>query len=351
MAIADGGEGSVQAIIRGSGGSFHRVQVRGPLGDPVLAEFGILKDGKTAVIEAAAASGLTLIPPEQRNPLLASTYGTGEVIREALQLGCRKLIIGIGGSATNDGGAGMAQALGVRFLNKAGEEIGYGGGELERIDRIDVSGLDSRLADCECVIASDVSNPLCGDNGASAVYGPQKGATPEMVARLDKGLLQLSQIISKELGCDIAEVPGAGAAGGLGGGLIAFLSARMERGIDIVLQAADFENKVQQADLVLTGEGSTDRQTAFGKAAAGLAKIAKQYDVPVICLSGGISTDALAVQALYEQGIDVIVGAAQRPMPLEEAIEKAPELIRHAAASLIRTIMLGKRMNDGKAEH
>jgi glycerate kinase len=345
IAIADGGEGSVQALIRGAGGRFHQVLSRGPLGAPVLAEFGVMEDGQTEVIEAAAASGLTLISREQRNPLLTTTYGTGEVIREALRLGCRKIIIGIGGSATNDGGVGMAQALGARFLDETGAEIGYGGGELEHIARIDVSGLDPRIAACEFIIASDVSNPLCGETGAAAVYGPQKGATPEMVARLDKGLLHLSQMISSQLGLNIADLPGAGAAGGLGGGLIAFLQARMEKGIDIVLKAADFERKVKPADLVLTGEGHTDRQTAFGKAAAGIAGAAKRYNVPVICLSGGIASDPASLAALHEQGIDVIVGVAQRPMSLEEAMEEAPALIRYATASVIRTFMLGRQMN------
>ncbi|MCA0756885.1 glycerate kinase [Paenibacillus sp. N4] len=346
IAVADGGEGTVQAIVRGAGGRLHEVQVRGPLGDPVTAEIGLLDDGRTAVIEAASASGLTLIPQDRLNPILTTTYGTGQLIKEALRLGCRKLIIGLGGSATNDGGVGMAQALGVRFPDKYGGEIGYGGGELEHIAAIDLEGLDPRIEGCECVIASDVTNPLCGDNGAAAVYGPQKGATPEMVAALDRGLLHLSRIISRDMGKDIAELPGAGAAGGLGGGLMAFLSARMERGIDLVLEAADFEKRVSEADLVLTGEGHTDLQTRYGKAAAGIARIAKRHKVPVICLSGGISPDASAMQALYGEGMDAVIGAVQRPMPLEEAMKQAPALIRHAAASIIRTLMLGARMKN-----
>lgn len=346
IAVADGGEGTVQAIVRGAGGRLHEVRVSGPLGDPVTAEIGLLDDGRTAVIEAASASGLTLIPRDRLNPLLTTTYGTGQLIKEALRLGRCKLIVGLGGSATNDGGVGMAQALGVRFPDKAGEEIGYGGGQLEHIAAIDLEGLDPRIEGCEFVIASDVTNPLCGDNGAAAVYGPQKGATPDMVAALDRGLLHLSRIISRDMGKDIAELPGAGAAGGLGGGLMAFLSARMERGIDIVLEAADFEKRVSQADLVLTGEGHTDLQTTYGKAAAGIARIAGKHKVPVICLSGGITPDASAMQALYGQGMNAVIGAVQRPMPLEEAMEQAPALIRHAAASIIRTLMLGRRMKD-----
>ena len=338
--VADGGEGTVQAMMRAVGGQLHEVEVTGPLGDTVKSEIGMLNDGQTAVIEMASASGLMLVPKERLNPMVTTTYGTGQLIKEALDLGSRKLIIGIGGSATNDGGVGMAQALGVHFLNKQAEEIGYGGGELESICRIDISDMDPRIAECEFIIASDVTNPLCGENGASAVFGPQKGATPEMVRNLDNGLLHLSRIIKSDLDRDIANLQGAGAAGGLGGGLMAFLSAKMARGIDIVLEAADFENCVKQADLVITGEGHTDHQTSFGKTPIGIAQLAKKYNVPVICISGGISSD---LQVLYEQGINVILGVTQRPMPLEEAMIHAPALIRHAAASVIRTLMITVR--------
>ncbi|WP_245976032.1 glycerate kinase [Paenibacillus prosopidis] len=340
MAVADGGEGTVKAIIGAIGGRLHEVKVTGPLGNPVKADIGLMKEGHTAVIEAASASGLTLVPKERLNPMLTTTYGTGQLIKEALELGCRKLIIGIGGSATNDGGVGMAQALGARFLNKDGENIGYGGGELESICRIDLSDMDPRIAECEFIIASDVTNPLCGENGASAVFGPQKGATPEMVRSLDNGLLHLSRVIESELGKDIANLQGAGAAGGLGGGLMAFLPGKMARGIDIVLEAADFENRVQQMDFVITGEGHTDHQTSFGKTPVGIARLAKKFNVPVICISGGITSD---VQGLYEQGINVIVGVAQRPMTLEEAMIHAPALIRHAVSSVIRTLMITMR--------
>lgn len=340
MAVADGGEGTVQALMGAVGGRLHEFEVTGPLGNPVKAKIGMMKDGHTAVIEAASASGLTLVPKERLNPMLTTTYGTGQLIKEALGLGCRKLIIGIGGSATNDGGVGMAQALGARFLNKYGENIGYGGGELENICRIDLSEMDPRIAACEFIIASDVTNPLCGENGASAVFGPQKGATPEMVRSLDNGLLHLSRVIKSELGKDIANLQGAGAAGGLGGGLMAFLPGKMARGIDIVLEAADFENRVQQMDLVITGEGYTDHQTSFGKTPVGIARLAKKHNVPVICISGGIASD---VQGLYEQGINVIVGIAQKPMTLEEAMIHAPALIRHAVSSVIRTLMIKMR--------
>lgn len=335
--IADGGEGTVEAIVTAAGGEYRELEVKGPLGEPVKAVYGILADRQTAVIEMAAASGITLIPKEQLNPLLTTTYGTGELIREALNQGCTRMIIGIGGSATNDGGVGMAQALGVRFLDEAGREVPLGGGNLDLIHKIDDSGMDPRIGDCEFIIASDVTNPLCGPDGASAVFGPQKGATPEMVELLDRNLLHYSKLISEQLGIHVAELPGGGAAGGLGAGLMAFLHAKMARGIDIVLEAAKFDEFVQEADLVITGEGRTDAQTAFGKTPAGVAMLTKKYNKPVVCVSGAVTTE---VQPLYDLGLDVIVGATQAPMKLDEAIENAPALIRHAVASVVRAVMI-----------
>ncbi|MDQ6420413.1 glycerate kinase [Paenibacillus sp. LHD-117] len=337
LPIADGGEGTVDAIVNATGGQLHQVEVLGPLGEPVTATFGVMGDGQTAVVEMASASGLLLIAKDRLNPLRTTTYGTGQLIQAALDQGCRRIVIGIGGSATNDGGAGMAQALGVRFFNDQGSELSYGGGELISLSRVDVSGLDPRVADCEIIVASDVTNPLCGPEGASFVFGPQKGATPEMAQRLDDGLRNYGRVIHERLGIDVRNVPGAGAAGGLGAGLIAFLSARMSRGIDIVLEAIEFEKRVQEADLVITGEGRTDSQTAFGKAPAGVAALAKKYNKPVICVSGGISLDT---KALHEAGIDVIIGATQSPMSLEEAMANASDWIRHAVASVIRTSLL-----------
>lgn len=335
--MADGGEGTVVAMVSAGGGEYRELEVTGPLGEPVRAVYGLLNDGKTAVIEMASASGLMLVPEHRLNPMITTSYGTGELIKDALQLGSRKIVMGLGGSATNDGGVGMAQALGVRFLDEDGVEIGFGGGELHRIRNIDVTGLDPLVAGCEFIIASDVTNPLCGPNGAAYVFSPQKGATPEMVEKLDQNLKALGLLIHAELGQDVINLEGAGAAGGMGAGLIAFAKAKMARGIDIVLETAKFEDQVKDADLVLTGEGRTDSQTAYGKAPAGVAKLAKKHKKPVICISGGISSE---VHTLYEAGMDVIIGATQSPMTLNQAIENSSTLIRHAAASVVRTYLL-----------
>jgi glycerate 2-kinase len=340
--LADGGEGTVEAVVNATNGQLHQVEAIGPLGETVTAVIGILGDGLTAVVEMAEASGLMLVPKERLNPLVTTTFGTGQLIKAALDRGCRKIIIGIGGSATNDGGVGMAQALGVHFYNDKNEEISFGGGQLGQISRIDTSGIDPRIAECEFMIASDVTNPLCGPEGASAVFGPQKGATKDMVHILDQGLLHLSTVIRQQLGVDIANVRGAGAAGGLGAGLMAFLSARMDRGIDIVLEAVQFEKWVEQADLVITGEGRTDAQTAFGKTPIGVAAMAKKWNKPVVCISGGISSD---VMSLYDLGLDVIIGATQSPMTLENAISNGPALIRHAASSVMRMLLLSSKLH------
>lgn len=297
--IADGGEGTVEALVYAVGGEIIKSDVTGPLGEKVEAFYGILKDG-TAVIEMAACAGLYLIPEEKRNPLKTTTYGVGELIKLALDRGCRKFIIGIGGSATNDGGVGMAQALGARFLDKDGNEIGFGGGELYKIEKIDISSIDKRIYESEFIVASDVDNPLCGEKGASYVYGPQKGATPEMIKILDENLRHLAYEAKKVIEKDYSEVPGAGAAGGLGFGLMAFLGAKLKRGIDIIIETTRLEEKIKEVDLVITGEGNTDFQTAFGKAPAGIAKLAKKYNKPVIILSGGLGKD---YKSLYDIGV------------------------------------------------
>jgi glycerate 2-kinase len=333
--MADGGEGTVDSMVSATNGQLFPVTVTGPLGAPVTAAFGVLGDRKTAVIEMSAASGITLVPKDQLNPLITTTYGTGELIMAALERGCSKIIVGIGGSATNDGGVGMAQAIGVRFYDVHGKGIGFGGGQLHKIHYIDMSGLDPRIAGCEITVASDVTNPLCGPQGASFVFGSQKGATPEMVRLLDEGLAHLARLLKEQLCIEVSNARGAGAAGGLGAGLMAFASARMTRGIDTILEATDFEHWVRQADLVIVGEGRTDAQTAFGKAPAGVAAAAKKYNKAVICISGGITQD---VRQLYEIGMDVIIGATQAPMSLEEAVKATPASIRHAVSSVMRTM-------------
>ncbi|MFT3847143.1 MAG: glycerate kinase [Propionivibrio sp.] len=333
--IADGGEGTVQALVGATGGIIRKSEVAGPLGEPVVASWGILGDGQTAVIEMAAASGLTLLAAEQRDPLRGTTCGTGELIRTVLDAGLRRLIVGIGGSATNDGGAGMARALGGRFLGEDGRELPDGGLALAGLRRIDLARLDARLNDCEIVVACDVDNPLCGPRGASVVFGPQKGATPDDVVLLDRALANYAACASVATGREVASLPGAGAAGGLGAGFLFFTSACLKPGVEIVLEAVGFADLVRTADLVITGEGRTDRQTAFGKAPVGVARVAKAFGVPVFCLSGALGEGA---DDVLEHGIDATLSICDRPMTLEACMRDAGHLIEFGAARLCRVI-------------
>jgi glycerate 2-kinase len=342
--IADGGEGTVEAMVAGTGGRTVETRVTGPLGEPVLARWGVLGDGATAVVEMAAASGLPLVPPERRDPRLTTTRGTGELLRAALDAGFRKVILGIGGSATNDGGAGLARALGIRFLDAAGRELAEGGAALAGLERIDLSGADPRLSGLELLVACDVDNPLTGPRGASAVYGPQKGATPATVAELDQALGQFAGVAARATGRDVAGVAGAGAAGGLGAGLLFFTPARLRPGVEIVLEAAGFEALVRGAALVLTGEGRTDAQTAMGKAPVGVAAVARRQGVPVICLSGGLGEGAEEVLA---RGVDALCGIVPGPMPLDQAMREAPQLVEAAAARACRLVKVGMRLSGG----
>jgi len=323
--MADGGDGTVQCLVNATGGKILREKVTGPLGEEVLASYGILGDKKTAVIEMAEASGLTLVPVNKRNPLLTTTYGTGQLIRAALDQGCRKMIIGIGGSATNDGGAGMVQALGAKLLDEEGKEIGFGGGELKKISRIDIRHMDKRLSDTKILVASDVTNPLCGPKGASRVYGPQKGATPEMAEELDKSLAHFAKIIKRDLHKDVKDMPGAGAAGGLGASLMAFLNAELRPGIDIVIEVVKLEEAIKGADLVITGEGKIDSQTIYGKAPIGVAKIAKKYNIPVIAIAALIGDDA---DIVHQYGIDNLIKVSEPPVSLTEPKSKKIRLIK-----------------------
>jgi len=333
--IADGGEGTVEALVTATGGEMKQARVRGPLGESVEACWGILGDGQTAVIEMAAASGLPLVPPDRRDPRITTTYGTGELIRAALDAGLRRIIIGIGGSATNDGGTGMAQALGAKFLALDGAELLPGGGALARLATIDLSGLDPRLTETEITVACDVDNPLCGQRGASAVFGPQKGATPAMVAELDAALGHFAGCAQAATGRNVAELAGAGAAGGLGAGLLFFTPAKLRPGVEIVLEAVKFADVVKDAAFVITGEGRTDFQTAYGKAPVGVAKVAKNYSVPVFCISGGLGDGADDVLA---QGIDAAMSICSRPLSLEECMRDGATLIEEAAARLCRIL-------------
>ncbi len=333
--MADGGEGTVQALVDATGGEMMATEVTGPLRERVNARWGILNDKTTAVIEMASASGLPLVPPEKRNPLITTTYGTGELIRAALDHGCRKLIIGIGGSATNDGGAGMAQALGARLLDADDKELPFGGAALARLSRIDISAMDRRLADFKVTLASDVNNPLCGPRGASAIYGPQKGATPEMVKQLDAALSHYADVIKRDLDIDLRDVPGAGAAGGLGLGLMVFLKARMVPGIDVVIRATNLVADLKGAQLVFTAEGRIDCQSAMGKVPTGVAMAAKKFGATVIALAGEVADDCRVV---FDQGIDAVMSIAPGPITLEQSMAQAKKLLANAAECAMRFV-------------
>ncbi|AEF18260.1 glycerate kinase [Thermoanaerobacterium xylanolyticum LX-11] len=330
--IADGGEGTVDALISLSGGKIVETEGIGPLGNTVKSFFGILDDG-TAVIEMAASSGLNLVPDDMRDPLVTTTYGVGQLIKKALDEGCRRFIVGLGGSATNDGGAGMVQALGAKLLDEDGKDIPYGGGNLSRLKEIDIDGLDKRIYESSFMVASDVTNPLCGKNGASYIYGPQKGATPEMVEILDNNLNHYANVVKETLGKDFKDTKGAGAAGGLGFSLIAFLNAKVRSGIEIVMDAANMEEKIKSCDIVITGEGNTDFQTAFGKAPAGIAKIAQRYGKKVIILSGGLG---YGYKELYKIGVTAMFSIVDRPMTIDEAVHDAKRLISDRMEDIIR---------------
>ena len=331
--LSDGGEGLVDSLVVASGGRLLEFAVTGPLGTPVTAKMGLMGDGQTAVIEMAQASGLILVPENERNPLVTTTYGTGELIKKALELGCNHLIIGIGGSATNDGGMGMAQALGFRFFDDQGEPLGPGGGELARLARIDASDKDPRLANVQIEVACDVNNPLTGPQGAAHIYGPQKGATPEMVEFLDAALARYDRILQSDLGQDVGKVPGAGAAGGLGAGLMALLEGRLVSGIELVLDVLDFDKKTKGSNLVLTGEGKFDAQSAFGKVPMGVAHRARALGVPVVVVAGSVLPSA---EILHGEGVTAYFSILNQPMSLDDAMINGAQLIEHQVAEVVR---------------
>ncbi|MFA1820152.1 glycerate kinase [Virgibacillus oceani] len=335
--LGDGGEGTVHALVHGTGGSFLKTTVKGPLGDDVDATWGILGDEKTAVIEMAEASGLPLIKKDNLDPLRASSYGTGQLIKEALDLGCTKIVLGIGGSATNDGGVGMATALGVKFLDESGKELPPGGGNLICLSKVETDNLDPRILHTEILVACDVVNPLCGSNGASAIYGPQKGATSEIIKTLDSALYHYAKVLKKQLSINIIDVPGAGAAGGLGAGLLAFLQGKLRPGIEVVLEAIDLEKELQNADLVITGEGKTDEQTSFGKAPMGVGQLAKDNSVPVICVSGSIVS---GYEKLEDYGIHACFSIMNQPMTLEESMFRTSSLIEDTIRNIMKVYLL-----------
>jgi len=338
--VADGGEGTVAALVTAGKGTLRTRPVHGPLGDMAEASYAVLEDG-SALIECAAASGITLTHQTEDEALRASTYGTGELIRDALDEGCRHILVGLGGSATTDGGAGMAEALGVRFLDSAGQSIGSGIAGLEELAEVDLSGIDPRLAACTFEALSDVQNPLAGPDGAVFVYGPQKGLPAARLSELDRTLERYGELVSKAVGSDISCLPGAGAAGGLGAGLAAFCAAKIRSGIDAVLDALSFDEHLGEADLVVTGEGRMDAQTAKGKAPVGIARRAARYGVPVAAIVGSCADD---IEAVHEAGIDIVLSCVMAPSTLEECIEKTPDALSRAGRRLARIVALAERL-------
>ena len=336
--VADGGDGTLETLVEGSGGEIREATVTGPLGERRPAQWGAMGDGATAVIEMARTSGLALVPLDRRDPLNATTYGLGEIVHAALDEGFRRFIMGIGGSATNDAGAGMAQALGVRLLDDDGNELPHGGAALANLSRIDMTGIDPRVAESAFLVACDVSNPLTGPEGASAIYGPQKGATPEMVKTLDAALLHFSDIVRHDIGAEVNDLQGAGAAGGLGGGMVAFLNAELRAGVDIVLDTVRLDNALEGADLVLTGEGALDYQTIYSKAPIGVAQRARRHGIPVIAIAGTLG-DRYAL--VHDHGIHAALAITNAPMTLQQASSRAPDLIAAATSQAMRLLKVG----------
>lgn len=333
--MADGGEGTVDALVNATEGKFIEIEVTNPLGKKIKANYGILGDGKTAVIEMAKASGIELIDRSERNPYVTTTYGTGEIIKDAVNKGIKHILIGIGGSATNDAGAGMLQALGVKLLDANKEEIAFGGVQLEKIEYIDKCKLDEFLKDVTIEVACDVTNPLVGENGASYIFGPQKGAIPEMVKVLDNNLRHFALKVKESFGIDIAHVPGSGAAGGLGGALLGFLNAELRSGIELVIKYTNLEEKIKTSDYVLTGEGSIDGQTIFGKTPVGVSKLGKKYDIPVVAFAGKVDPES---SNLYSEGMKSIFSIMRGVETLDDALKNGACNLEKTVESVIRII-------------
>lgn len=336
MPVADGGEGTIDAIASCVPAEIHELSVCGPMGEDAIASYATIEQGEVAIIEMAQASGLPMVPANEKNPMIATTYGTGELMKAALDCGCKKIIIGIGGSATNDGGAGALMALGAVFKDKNGNALPLGGAALADLSEIDMSEFDQRIFNTEIIVACDVTNPLIGPNGASAVYGPQKGATPEMVEELDAALGNFARVSKEALGEDFSICPGAGAAGGLGFALLAFCKAKFTAGIDIVLDVCGFEKELEDASLVITGEGRIDGQSVQGKVLYGIGMRAKEKNIPVIAIGGGVREDS---DALLECGISAMFSIASGPMTLEYAMENGKKLIKQVAKNIMRVYM------------
>ncbi len=335
--LADGGEGTVEALVNATGGKIINIQVHDPLMRKIDSFFGILGNSKTAIIEMAAASGIELLTEKERNPWLTTTFGTGELIKAALDFGCQTILIGIGGSATVDGGAGMVQALGVELLDKQNKSIAKGGKGLAQLNTINTDTLDVRLKGGKIWVACDVKNPLLGKNGAAKVYGPQKGANPEIINKLEQNLAHYSEVIETQLGIAIANIPGTGAAGGLGAGFMAFLNAELKPGFELISEIVHLAEQIVNADLVITAEGKIDYQTRFGKTPAGVAGIAKNFNKPLLAFAGSLGP---RVESLNELGFTSIIPITDKPMSLQESITNAGELLQDAAERTMRILKL-----------
>ena len=331
--VADGGDGTLDVMIQNTGGKFISVPVFNPLGEEMQARLGII--GETAVVEMAEASGLRLLKRDQLNPMRTTTYGTGQLIKAALDYGCKRIVVGVGGSATVEGGIGMAQALGAKLLDAQGNEIAYGGAGLLQLHRVDLSGLDPRLQDVKIQVACDVTNPLLGETGAARVFAPQKGADAQMVVDLERGLMQLADVIQRDLNKSVAEMTSGGAAGGLATGLYAFLGAELVSGVDLILDIIGLEAHIKDADLVITGEGRIDNQTAYGKAPAGVLRLARKYDVPVVALAGGVAGGV---------EFDAVLSIVDAPQSLDDAMQSAAILTENAAERMMHLIKVGGRL-------
>ena len=337
LPVADGGDGTLHALVDATGGKIFTSTVTGPINQQVEAQWGVMGDGRTAVIEMARASGLAMVPPRRRNPKVTTTLGTGQILKEALERGYDRVIVGLGGSATNDGGAGMATALGARFLDSSGHALPTGGAALARLDRIDTSGVLMAIADVEVVAATDVTNPLCGPTGASEIFGPQKGASKEVVAELDAALLNLAKIIQRDTGHDVLDIPGAGAAGGLGAGLVAFAGAKIQSGIDMVFQVLDFDRHLAGADLVITGEGRADLSTVFDKAPVGVARHAQAHGVPTVLLAGSLGDGH---EELYKHGVASVLCISDGAMSFQQALGRTGLMLEGTAERAVRLFLL-----------
>ncbi len=343
LSLADGGEGTVESLVDGGNGDIITLKVKNPLMREIESFYGIIKNKNLAVIEMAAASGLPLLSKEERNPMKTSTFGTGELIKDALKKGCREFIVGIGGSATNDGGIGMLSALGYKFLDRSGKILDPIGENLINIETIDTSDVMPELKESSFLVACDVDNPLYGERGAAEVYSRQKGATEEMVTQLDNGLKHFSEIVMKQFNIEIGNYPGAGAAGGLGGGFLGFLNAQLKPGIDIIIETIGLEEQIKDADLVITGEGRIDFQSIMGKTPVGVAKLGKKYNIPVIAIAGCLADNA---DIVHDHGIDAIFSIINHPLELEDALKKenALKFVEKNAEQIMRLIKLSSKI-------